>query len=35
MYLIKVWDNEKMIFEGYSKTKPKAGEDFKIDVISG
>jgi len=29
MYKIKVWDKEKMIFEGYSKKIPKTGKDFK------
>ena len=30
MFKIKVWDNESMIFEGYSKRIPKAGQDFKV-----
>jgi len=34
MYLIKVWDDESMIFEGYSKKLPKTGEDFKAWTIT-
>ena len=34
VYKIKVWDDEKMVFEGYSKTKPKAGENFKAWTIT-
>jgi len=29
MYLIKVWNNEGIVFEGYSKHIPKEGHDFK------
>jgi len=34
MYLIKVWNNEGMVFEGYSKIIPKAGQDFKAWSIT-
>ena len=34
MYLIKVWDDESMIFEGYSKKLPKTGGDFKAWTIT-
>jgi len=34
MYLIKVWSNEGMVFEGYSKIIPKDGHDFKAWTIT-
>ena len=34
VFLIKVWDGESMIFEGYSKKIPKAGQDFKAWTIT-
>ena len=34
MYLIKVWNNEGLVFEGYSKIIPKAGHDFKAWTIT-
>jgi hypothetical protein len=34
MYKIKVWDNETMIFEGYSKRLPKQGQDFEAWTIT-
>lgn len=34
MFKIKVWDNENMIFEGYSKRIPKVGQDFKAWTIT-
>ena len=29
VYLVKVWEHDTMIFEGYTKKIPKAGQDFK------
>ena len=34
MYLIKVWNNEGIVFEGYSKHIPKAVHDFKAWSIT-
>ena len=34
MFKIKVWNDEQMIFEGYSKRIPKAGQDFKAWTIT-
>ena len=34
MIKIKVWNDEQMIFEGYSKRIPKAGQDFKAWTIT-
>jgi len=34
MYKIKVWKDDNMIFEGYSKKIPKEGQDFKAWKIS-
>ena len=34
MYLIKVWNNEGIVFEGYSKHIPKEGHDFKAWSIN-
>jgi hypothetical protein len=34
MYKVKVWDDENMIFEGYTKKIPKTGEDYKTWTIS-
>jgi len=34
MYKIKVWDKEIMIFEGYSKKIPKAGQNFSAWTIT-
>ena len=34
MFKIIVWDGESMIFEGYSKRKPKEGQDFKAWTIT-
>jgi len=34
MYKIKVWKDDNMIFEGYSKKIPKEGQDFKAWTIS-
>ena len=34
MYKIKVWDNETMIFKGYSKRLPKQGQNFEAWTIT-
>ena len=34
MYKIKVWDNETMIFEGYSKRLPKQGQNFEAWTVT-
>ena len=34
MIKIKVWNDEQMIFEGYSKRIPKVGQDFKAWTIT-
>ena len=34
IFLIKVWDGDDVIFEGYSKKVPKEGQDFKAWTIT-
>jgi hypothetical protein len=34
MFKIKVWNNDTMIFEGYSKKVPKTDEEFKAWTLT-